>query len=519
MSGVRKDENLGKTGTLADGFDSGSGSRRTPSGRPPGTRHTSFAPGARVGDRYSVLGTLGGGGMGEVYRARDHELDRDVALKIIRPLLADDATILERFRREVLLATQITHPNVLRVYDLGEGSGVKFLTMQLVEGEDLATRLRRERRLPWQEVVGLGRQITHGLAAAHARGVVHRDLKPRNVLVEANGHAYVADFGLATIGESGVTRSGELLGTPSYMAPEQVKSEGVDARADIYALGVVLYEALTGELPFKGATAFEIMSARLFQPPRAIRDIVPLVPDPVAAVVARCMEVDRARRYANTVQVAEALDGIGRASLLPPAPPSSRPSSTRSRRPPSPAEALGETKVSATVIADQVGLMKELFGANTVADAVASLPAPLREEIEHLLPGTWISIDAARELKTAMAARVGEDVLAFQRRIVRTAIERTLHTVWRFFMRQLGDGAIARRTPVLYSRAFNRGKLEVARLSEGEWDFELRGWPTIPEFDLTGLAAGMETVITLSGRRAPRVTWTRRPPVVHIRAT
>jgi hypothetical protein len=178
-----------------------------------------------------------------------------------------------------------------------------------------------------------------------------------------------------------------------------------------------------------------------------------------------------------------------------------------------------EPRVSATVISDQLRLMRELHGGEMIARAIEAMPPNLREEIEHLLPGSWVSTDAARELKVAVATLLEEDVLDFQRRIVRQGIERTLNTVWRFFMRQLGDEALARRTPILYSRSFNRGSLELVRWDndKGEYEFELEGWPRIPEFDLVGLMAGIECVMTLAGRKEPQITATRRGQLVLIR--
>jgi hypothetical protein len=178
-----------------------------------------------------------------------------------------------------------------------------------------------------------------------------------------------------------------------------------------------------------------------------------------------------------------------------------------------------DPKVSGTIIADQLKLMKDLHGGDIVTEAIHSLRADLREEIEGVLPGSWISTDAAREIKAAVARLLGEDLFDFQRRIVRQGIERTLNTVWRFFMRQLGDEALAKRTPILYSRTFNRGSLELVRMGDAEAQLELEGWPRIPEFDLVGLMSGIETVLTIAGRRGVRVAQSRRGGVVVLTAT
>jgi serine/threonine protein kinase len=224
--------------------------------------------GLRIGSRYRIRRLLGIGGMGAVYRARDEELDRDVALKLIRSEIADNPAALERFKREVQLSSRVTHKNVLRVYDLAESDGVKFLSMQFVDGVDLSTVLKRDGRLPVARFVRLWRQILEGLRAAHEQGVVHRDLKPQNVMVDATDRVYVTDFGLAkSLEQSGVTQTGAIVGTPYYMSPEQVKGAPVDHRSDIYSAGVLLYEMATGRLPFTGATPYEVMAQRLQKAP------------------------------------------------------------------------------------------------------------------------------------------------------------------------------------------------------------------------------------------------------------
>jgi len=178
-----------------------------------------------------------------------------------------------------------------------------------------------------------------------------------------------------------------------------------------------------------------------------------------------------------------------------------------------------EPRVSSTLILDQIRLLKDLHGADIVAAACASLAPPLREEIDGLLPGGWCSLDAAREMKAAIASRLGEPLLSLQRRIVRLGIERTLHTVWRFFVRQLSDEALARRVPLVYSRSFDRGECRVVGSGEREMNLELHGWPAIPDFDLVGLATGVETVLVLAGRKEPHVAFTRRGVVVHLDGT
>jgi tetratricopeptide (TPR) repeat protein len=260
--------------------------------------------GLQIGRRYRIRRLLGVGGMGAVYRARDEELDRDVALKLIRSDIADNPAALERFKREIHLSSRVTHRNVLRVYDLGESDGVRFLTMQFVEGDDLSTLLRREGRLPTPRLTRIFRQILEGLRAAHEQGVVHRDLKPQNILVDAADNVYVADFGLAkSIEQSGMTQTGAIVGTPSYMSPEQVKGATVDHRSDIYSAGVILYEMTTGTLPFVGSTPYEVMAQRLQRAPRPAAEINPELPPYLRRVLERCMAVDVAARYPSVGEV------------------------------------------------------------------------------------------------------------------------------------------------------------------------------------------------------------------------
>jgi tetratricopeptide (TPR) repeat protein len=265
--------------------------------------------GFKLGERYQIVRQLGEGGMGEVFLARDRELDRDVALKIIRSELAANPAILERFKREIQLSTNVTHKNILRVYDLGEADGVKFLTMQFVPGQDLAALMRREAPLPVPRIVEIFRQICEGLQAAHEQGVIHRDLKPQNILLDERGRVAIGDFGLAKSLDYGtLTEAGKVIGTPHYMSPEQVKGIELDQRSDIYSLGIILYEMLTGTLPFTGSSAWEIMMQRTQRTPRPASDHNPKIPRYLVKVLDRCLQIDPNLRYASTAEILRDLE-------------------------------------------------------------------------------------------------------------------------------------------------------------------------------------------------------------------
>ncbi len=263
----------------------------------------SFEAKAKIASRYEVLGLLGVGGMGAVYKVRDIELDELVALKMLKRELATPQ-LLERFRREVKLARKVTHKNVARTFDLGEHEGERFLTMELVDGEALSTVLAREGKLSLSRVADLVGPICEGLGAAHAVGVVHRDFKPDNVLLAKDGRVVLTDFGIARAEGGDAQRTQIPLGTPAYMAPEQVEAGAVDARADIYALGAVLFELLTGRLPWEGETVYAVAAMRLVQPPPDPRKHRPELPAAVAELVMRCMARKPEDRPSSAAEVA-----------------------------------------------------------------------------------------------------------------------------------------------------------------------------------------------------------------------
>ena len=265
--------------------------------------------GLEIGHRYRVKSLLGMGGMGAVYLVHDKGLDRDVALKLIRSDIAEDKDALERFKREIQLSSRVTHPNVLRVFDLGESDGIQFLTMQFVDGRDLSTILKKQGKLPTDRLLRVFRQTAEGLKAAHDQGVIHRDLKPQNIMLDGSDRVYVTDFGMAKSSEqSGMTQTGAVIGTPFYMSPEQVKGESVGPQSDIFSLGVILYQMATGTVPFGGATPFEVMITRIQRPPKPVRELNPELPLYLQKIIERCLTVDPKLRYQNVQEILEDLD-------------------------------------------------------------------------------------------------------------------------------------------------------------------------------------------------------------------
>ena len=229
-------------------------------------------PGTVLAGRFRLDRLLGVGGMGVVYRATDLQLGVPVAIKLLRSEMADRPGAFERFRQELLLSRQVSSPHVVRIHDIAQHEGRWLISMDLVEGEPLDRMLDREARLPVDKALAIARQVALGLAAAHARKVIHRDLKPSNVLVDANGHAWISDFGIArSLGSRGLTVTGTVVGTPEYLSPEQARAEPVDARSDLYALGLLLYEMLAGEPAYSGGTQSESIAQRLVGPPPPIR--------------------------------------------------------------------------------------------------------------------------------------------------------------------------------------------------------------------------------------------------------
>lgn len=269
-----------------------------------------FAPGTVLAGRYEIVALVGTGAMGIVYQAHDQELNVDVALKVLRSDLATDPRFVERFRRELLLARQVVHRNVVRIHDISESDGVRFLTMTYVEGESLLELLERDGPIALERAIQIVQQLADALQHAHDAGVVHRDLKPGNILIGTDGSAYITDFGVArSVGRSELTRAGAVVGTPDYLSPEQVAGDPIDHRSDIYALGIVFYEMLTGKLPFAGDSQEEILAQRLMGRVRDVRHTGREVPRYVRAAIGRCLERQPSRRYQQARELAADLSG------------------------------------------------------------------------------------------------------------------------------------------------------------------------------------------------------------------
>ncbi len=254
--------------------------------------------GTVLGGRYEILELLGQGGMGAVYKAADREVDRIVAVKVIRPEMASNPEILARFKQELLLSSKVTDRNVIRIYDLGEAQGVKFITMEYMEGENLHKILKERGKLEVAEAVEIMEQVASGLAAAHREGIIHRDLKPANIMRDKSGRVVVMDFGLArTFSGDGMTQTGMMLGTMEYMSPEQAQGMEVKASSDIFTVGLILYELLTGITPFHAETAIASLLMRTQKRAAPLVDVDRNIPGTLSNIVAKCLEKEPAKRY------------------------------------------------------------------------------------------------------------------------------------------------------------------------------------------------------------------------------
>ena len=269
------------------------------------TRGTTFA------GRYEIIEELGKGGMGRVYRVEDTKLEQEVALKLIKPEIAKDKKTIERFRNELKLARNIRHKNVCGMFDLGETEGAHFITMEYVRGEDLRSSIRRFGQLPIGKSTSIAKQVCDGLSEAHRQGVVHRDLKSNNIMIDKEGNVRIMDFGIArSLEAKGITGAGVMIGTPEYMSPEQVEGKEVDQRSDIYSLGVILYEMATGRVPFEGDTPFTIGMKHKGETPKSPMELNTQISDDLNRLILRCLEKEKDKRYQSVEEVRSELTNI-----------------------------------------------------------------------------------------------------------------------------------------------------------------------------------------------------------------
>jgi serine/threonine protein kinase/Tfp pilus assembly protein PilF len=270
-----------------------------------------LSTGSTFAGRYQIIEELGKGGMGKVYKVFDQEVQAKMALKLIKPEISADKNTIDRFRNELRIARDVSHKNICRMYDLGREAGSYFITMEYVSGEDLKSFIRRSRQLVVGTAIFIAKQVCDGLSEAHRVGVVHRDLKPGNIMIDRDGNAKIMDFGIArSISVKGITGAGVMIGTPEYMSPEQVEGKEVDARSDIYSLGIILYEMLTGQVPFEGDTPFTIGVKQKSEIPRNPKELNAQIPQDLSRLILKCLEKDKGRRYQSADELGADLEKI-----------------------------------------------------------------------------------------------------------------------------------------------------------------------------------------------------------------
>ncbi len=275
------------------------------------TPQEELTTGSTFAERYQIIEELGKGGMGRVYKVLDTKINEKIALKLIRPDISMDKNTITRFSNELKLARKVRHKNICQMFDLGEEKGTHFITMEFVPGEDLKSMIRMSGHLAVGTTVSVAKQICDGLAEAHESGVVHRDLKPSNIMIDKGGNARIMDFGIArSLKAKGITGSGVMIGTPEYMSPEQVEGKEVDQRSDIYSLGVILYEMITGQVPFEGGTPFTIGVKHKSEAPQNPKELNAQMPNELSELILRCLEKDKEARYQSAEEVLADLNSI-----------------------------------------------------------------------------------------------------------------------------------------------------------------------------------------------------------------
>jgi Protein kinase domain len=382
---------------------------------------------AAIGQRYEILGEAGHGSMGNVYKARDRETGEIVALKLLKPEIASDHAMMERFKNELLFARKITHKNVCRMHEFNRVGGVAYTSMEFVEGESLRSVLSRFGGLPQRKAVDLALQICSGLKEAHAQGIVHRDLKPENIMVDAHGNVKIMDFGIARSMEAVTRLTGSMVGTPQYMAPEQVAGKPVDYRTDIYSLGLILYEMFTGTPAFQADNPVAVALKHMQEEAVPPHQIDPAIPAYIERTILKCLLKEPANRFQSIAQLEQALDGSEAKNSVAAAPirganaqrvvsapapvriatPSIAPAATQ-RKGPSPVVWL---MLIAVIVLGAFGILRGLANARA-ADLIppARLPAPVPPEIAYLSsPPKPVAIITAAEPTGPEPSRVPDE--------------------------------------------------------------------------------------------------------------
>jgi predicted Ser/Thr protein kinase/TolB-like protein len=269
-------------------------------------------PGTTFADRYLVIEELGKGGMGKVYKVLDQEINEKLALKLIKPEIAADRQTIDRFQNEIKITRRITHKNVCRMYHLGREEDTYYITMEFIRGENLKKMIRMTKQMSLEATLGIAQQVCLGLIEAHRLGIIHRDLKPQNIMIDEDGDVRIMDFGIASSLETkGATLPGMIMGTPEYMSPEQIDGVPIDARSDIYSLGIIIYEMLTGKTPFAGETPWSVAFKHKNDPPHDPRELNPRIPESMSRVILKCLEKQKEQRYQSAEELLTDLSGIG----------------------------------------------------------------------------------------------------------------------------------------------------------------------------------------------------------------
>ena len=420
----------------------------------------------RVG-KYRVVERIGKGAMGEVYKAHDPLLNRYVALKTIAPALAADPEFRKRFEREAQSAAQLNHPNIVTVFDFGDEDGFTYMAMELLEGRDLKDVIRG-RGATFAEKLDYMEQMCEGVGFAHAKGVVHRDLKPGNVHVQPNGQVKILDFGLARLGASEMTRTGTVMGTPHYMSPEQVRGAKTDPRSDVFSLGCVFYELLTRHRPFDAESIHGVLTHIVEQEPEPIRRWAPDVPQPIVDVVERALAKDAARRYADAAELGRAL--VAARESLPDRPGETVFGAPEASRTLSTIVQPAEATVLSSAGASQPSLRGSIKGATALTLA--------RSRTQHSLPGTvrpdaTVGHGPGEELEEAQEEGGGHGrLIVAGAAVVLLAAAAGGFLWWRGRAAALGSTEVAKEEVGILTDALVSSQVELARTDLANRDYE-----------------------------------------------